>query len=72
MSPDIKTQLDTLAKKIAEEAMGDITFENKLESFKVLTTYYVNTTKVKGKSSDDNNGDNFDEFRKRIEAVSGE
>lgn len=71
---DISTPLGNLAKKIALRALGDnVSFEDQVEAFKVLTTYHVNTTKVRAKTGDDDDDDDegtFDGFRKRIDKAS--
>ena len=70
---DIGAELATLALKIASEANKDgVHLADRIESFKVLTTYYVNTTKVKAKQTpDEDEESSFDGFAKRIAVASG-
>ena len=68
---EIGAKLATLAKKIADEANEDgVPLDARLDAFKHLTTYYVNTTKINARSDpDDEEGDSFDSFQKRIAAA---
>ena len=79
-SEDIKDKLDALAMDIAETAMAvnpdrPLLFGEKLDAFKALTAYHLGVAKVnKKKSGEDDKpeqGENFDGFRKSVEA-SGE
>jgi len=65
----ILSKLDKLALKIAEEALLDAThLHDRMEAFKHLTNFYVNTSKVK--PTDDNpppKEGTFDGFRNRVQ-----
>ena len=70
---DIGAKLATLALDIATKAAGEnVPLVDKLDSFKALTTYYVNTTKVAAKTTpEDEEGEtNFANLRNRIAAAS--
>ena len=73
---DIKTQLDTLALSIAQQAStpGVLNFADKLDAFKALTAYHLGVAKVKKKNGEDDKpekGETFDDFRKQVEAGGG-
>ena len=70
MSDDIGTKLATLAVKIADEALkADVQLVDRLEAFRQLTTYYVNTTKIQAKQNPDEDEKGFlDGVRARIQA----
>ena len=66
----IKSQLDKLAKKIAEDALSTQSSIERLDAFKLLTNYYIGTTKMdtkKKSEGDEDGGENFDGFRKSVE-----
>lgn len=69
----IKTKLDQLAKKIVEDALQTQSSIERLDAFKLLTNYYIGTTKMdtqnKPKEGEEN-GDNFDGFRKSVKTGS--
>ena len=69
----IGAKLAQLATKIADEANAPgVALTERIECFKVLTTFYVNTTKVAAKlPSDDDGESNFSDYRKRIAATTG-
>lgn len=70
-SDPLKQQLDALALSIASIAAADtVSFPDRLDAFKALTAYHLGLTKVGKKSGEDkeNQGENFDAFRKSIEA----
>lgn len=69
----IGTQLAALALKILEQASGDgINLQDRLDSFKLLTAYYVGTSRVNAKQTpEEDDGTNFNDFRKRIAAATG-
>lgn len=62
-------ELGKLAIKLTEDAVADGVKSNlRLEIFKALTTYYVNTTKISKKiDQPEEDQENFNGFRKRIE-----
>ena len=70
---DIGTKLARLALTIADKAMeDDVPLVDRLDAFKALTTYHVNTTKINAKQTPEDEGEsNFDNFRKRIETATG-
>ena len=65
---EIGAQLDSLAKSIAKDAQSDkLSFTDRLDAFKVLTTYYVGITRAKAKTPDeDPSGSTFDNFRNKL------
>lgn len=64
----IKSQLDKLAKKIADDALQTQSSIERLDAFKLLTNYYIGTTKMDSKKkSDGDEGETFDGFRKSVE-----
>lgn len=68
---DIAIKLATLAIEIADKASGtDVLLVEKIEAFKVLTTYHVNTTKVNAKRDTEDESEGFNGFRDRIKAAS--
>jgi len=70
---DIGAKLADLALKIADEAnKTGVLLVDRLDAFKQLTTYYVNTTKVAAKITPEDDGEgSIDAFRKRIAAATG-
>jgi len=64
----IKDKLDKLAGKIADKALAEnTTDEDRLEAFKLLTSYHVSTTKNKPKETEEPaKGDNFDDFQQSV------
>jgi len=70
----IGSRLASLAIKIADEASADaVGLADRIDAFKVLTTYYVNTTKI-GARADPEPEDGvptFDNLQQRIQAASG-
>lgn len=70
---EIIGKIEKLAVKIADEAMGeDVCFDDRVSAFKALTTYFVNTTKAKTPTTDDDEGEGdtgFDKFQQRIAAA---
>ena len=69
---DIGVKLAKLAIEIADKASGpDVLLENKLEAFKVLTTYHIGTTKANAKRDTGDEDEGFNGFRNRIKAASG-
>ena len=68
---DVGPDLAELAKKLAADALkADIPAETRLDIFKALTTYHVNTTKVQAKlpePDDEEGGFSIASARKRIE-----
>jgi len=63
----ILSKLDKLAIKIAEEALLDAThLHDRMEAFKHLTNFYVNTSKVKSAEDDKPKEGTFDGYRDRI------
>ena len=68
---EIGAKLAILAKKIADEANEDgVPLDARLDAFKHLTTYFVNTTKINSRpDADDEEGDSFGSFQKRIAAA---
>lgn len=72
-SDDIGAKLAALALKIADEANEEgVQLVDRLDAFKQLTTYYVNTTKVAAKTTTDDGGEgSIHDFRKRIAAATG-
>lgn len=70
----IEAKIAKLAEKIADEASEfEVSLSDRVDAFKSLTTYYVNTTKINHKpATDDDDEPGFANFRKRIEtAASG-
>ena len=68
---EIGEKIAALAIVIADGALGaGVPLETRLDSFKALTTYFVNTTKVQAKKppGDTEGAPIFDELRKRIAA----
>ena len=70
---DIGAKLAALALKIADDANAEgVLLVDRLDAFKQLTTYYVNTTKVAAKTTTDDDGEgSIHDFRKRIAAATG-
>jgi hypothetical protein len=70
---DLGPDLALLASKLAKRALDDkVTALDKLDIFKALTTYYVNTTKVSVKIPTEGDGEgSIHDFRKRIAAATG-
>ena len=70
---DIGAKLAALASIIADEALAvGVHLDQRLEAFKQLTTYHVNTTKVAAKITPEDDGEgSIDSFRKRIAAATG-
>jgi hypothetical protein len=75
MSDDpIGDRLASLAAKIADEALQDgVGLAERLDAFKVLTTYYVNTAKINARpaAEDDEGTADFGSYKQRIAAASG-
>jgi hypothetical protein len=70
----IEAKIAKLAEKIADEASEfEVALPERIDAFKALTTYYVNTTKINNKPTpDDEEEPGFANYRKRIEtATSG-
>jgi hypothetical protein len=62
----LSKKLEDLATKIAEQALKDDTnFQDKLEAFKQLTNFHVNTSKLKPKEKDSEEG-GFNAYRERV------
>lgn len=78
----INPQLERLAKKIAEEALGDISlatgvlpvsFADRLDAFKALTAYHVSTIKTAPKLPEKEDGEGtFGNFKKRMKRTQQE
>lgn len=63
----IGTKLAVLAAKIADEANGDdVPLDARLDAFKHLTTYYVNTTKINSRIEPEDEGGSFADMQARI------
>lgn len=67
----IAAKLALLAEKIADEANQEgVPLDARLDAFKHLTTYYVNTTKINSRpDADDEEGGSFGDLQKRIAAA---
>ena len=71
MTKTLKEALDDLALSIASHVASDkVIFADRLDAFKALTAYQLGLTKVGGKKPGESNkdGENFDAFRKQVEA----
>jgi hypothetical protein len=69
---DIGEKIAALALTIADGALAEgVPLETRLDSFKALTTYFVNTTKVNAKKppGDREGAPTFDDIRKHIAAT---
>jgi hypothetical protein len=75
MSDDlIGGRLELLAAKIADEALRDeVGLAERLDAFKLLTVYFVNTAKINARPApeDDEGTADFGSFKQRIAAASG-
>jgi hypothetical protein len=70
----IGAKLASLAIKIADEASADaVGLADRIDAFKVLTTYYVNTSKIgaRADADEDDGVPTFDKLQRRIQATSG-
>lgn len=70
----IGAKLAALAIKIADEAStDDIGLEARIDAFKVLTTYYVNTTKIGARADPepDDGVPTFEHLQQRLQAATG-
>ena len=70
---DIGSELAQLARKLAKDALGEqVVAETRLDIFKALTTYYVNTTKVSAKlqPDEDEGVPSIASLRSRVEQAS--
>jgi hypothetical protein len=68
----IGAKLAALAIKIADEAStDDIGLEARIDAFKVLTTYYVNTTKIGARADPepDDGVPTFEHLQQRLQAA---
>lgn len=64
----IASKIDDLAEMIADQALGCEDPDTQLEAFKLLTAYYIGTTKVHAKLPKENEDDgSFKDFQRRIE-----
>ena len=71
---ELKQKLEALAIQIADDASGpDVGLADRIDAFKALTPYYVNTTKlgVKQDDEEDEGTPNFASFSQRIAAAGG-
>lgn len=63
-------RIEDLARAVADSALsGEVSFAERLDALKILTTYYVGMTKANKKSDDGEDRPGFDHFRRRIEAA---
>lgn len=66
---DIDEVLRELAEKIAEDLKGDqITLDQRLDAFRILSTYDAAVKKAKAKS-DDGDEPNFRDMKRKIQKV---
>lgn len=67
----IGAKLALLAEKIADEAIEEsVPLDARLDAFKHLTTYYVNTTKINSRPDpEDDEGGSFENLQQRIAAA---
>lgn len=66
----IKKQLDLLANRIATDALETKSSIERLDAFKMLTNYYIGTTKMDTKNKPkegEDDGETFDGFRQSVE-----
>lgn len=73
MKIDMMDHLEELAEQIALYAKGDdVEYKLKLDSFKALANYQFNKNNPrKNPKTDEEEEDNFHDFRNRVEAASG-
>ena len=66
-------KLATLAQRILDAALVDgVGLEDQLDAFKVVTAYYVNTTKINARrDQDEDEGVGFDSYQQRIASSAG-
>ena len=70
MEDAVGTKLALLAQNILDAALGSgVCLADQLDAFKVVTAYYVNTTKINARhNTDDDEGADFGSYRQRIAA----
>jgi hypothetical protein len=73
-TPAFPSKLAGLADKIADEASANgVGLAERIDAFKVLTAYYVGITRINAKPGDpeEDEGQNFGAFQRRLAAASG-
>ena len=65
--------LSQLAESLLDACnKGEVGFDQRLDAFKAVTSYYVGVAKIKAKTDDDDNSGvpNFERFTRDIQAAS--